>query len=388
MKVMQVIASMDNADGGAVQVVTELARALSKKGIGITIFAPSHDGHQGETITIKDVEVRLFKKGFFSEHWGGYAPSLGRALRNEAPHFDLIHLHGLWYYPLYAAYRAATLNRIPYLVTVHGELAKGALQRRSFKKKIYSALIQKKILREAHAIQALSQNEAQDIARFVHNSDIVIIPNGITIEEFRSGFDSHWIENVYPQIKDKKIILFLGRVTEEKGLETLSRAFSIISRKRSDVCLLIAGPDKWGYKARLEKKLEREGIMDKVIFTGMLTGDQKRSALSCANVFVLPSHSEGFGVAILEAMFFGLPVVISRQCGFKEVEKINAGRIVDIDAMTISETLIELLDNPRECKEMGEQGKRFLEKGEYSWDLIGEKFLSVYKKIVNPQKNV
>ena len=98
--------------------------------------------------------------------------------------------------------------------------------------------------------------------------------------------------------------------------------------------------------------------MDKVIFTGMLTGDQKRSALSCANVFVLPSHSEGFGVAILEAMLSGLPVVISRQCGFKEVEKINAGRIVDIDAMTISETLIELLDNPRACKEMGERGKR------------------------------
>jgi glycosyltransferase involved in cell wall biosynthesis len=122
--------------------------------------------------------------------------------------------------------------------------------------------------------------------------------------------------------------------------------------------------------------------MDKVIFTGMLTGDQKRSALSCANVFVLPSHSEGFGVAILEAMLSGLPVVISRQCGFKEVEKINAGRIIDLDPITISETLIELLDNSRACKEMGEQGKRFVENGEYSWDLIGEKILSVYKKIV------
>ena len=329
MKVMQVIASMDKADGGAVQVVTELTRALAKKGIGITIFAPSHDGQEGDTITIKDVEVRLFKKGFFSKHWGGYAPSLGRALRNEAAHFDLIHLHGLWYYPLYAAYQAATLNRIPYLVTVHGELAKEALRRRAFKKRIYSALIQKRMLKEAHAIHALSPKEAQDISSFVHNPDVVIIPNGITIEEFRSGFDSQWIKNVYPQIKDKKIILFLGRVTEEKGLETLSQAFSIIARKRSDVCLLIVGPDKWGYKAILEKILKREGVRDKVIFTGMLTGNQKRSALGCANVFVLLSHSEGFGVAILEAMLCGLPVVISRQCGFKEVEKINAGRIVD-----------------------------------------------------------
>ncbi|HJX32192.1 MAG TPA: glycosyltransferase [Thermodesulfobacteriota bacterium] len=383
MKVMQVIASMDKADGGAVQVVTELTRALAKKGIGITIFAPSHDDHEGDAITIKNVEVRLFKKGFFSKHWGGYAPSLGRALRNEAAHFDLIHLHGLWYYPLYAAYRAATLNRIPYLVTVHGELAKQALQRRAFKKRIYSALIQKKILKEAHAIHALSPMEARDISRFVRNPDAVIIPNGITIEEFRGGFDSQWIKNVYPQIKDKKIILFLGRVAEEKGLETLSQAFSIMTRKRSDVCLLIVGPDKWGYKATLEKLLKREGIMDKVIFTGMLTGDQKRSALGCANVFVLPSHSEGFGVAVLEAMLSGLPVVISRQCGFKEVEKINAGRIVDIDAMTISKTLVELLDNPRACKEMGERGKRFIEKRGYSWDSIGEKILSVYKKIVN-----
>jgi len=383
MKVMQVIASMDKADGGAVQVVTELTRALAKKGISITIFAPAHDGQAGDTITGKNVEVRLFKKGFFSKHWGGYAPSLGRALRNEAAHFDLIHLHGLWYYPLYAAYRAATLNRIPYLVTVHGELAKEAFRRRAFKKRIYSALIQKKILREAHAIHALSPKEARDISRFVHNPDVVIIPNGITIEEFSGGFDSQWIKKTYPQIKDKKIILFLGRVAEEKGLETLSQAFTIITRKRTDVCLLIAGPDKWGYKATLEKLLKRKGIMDKVIFTGMLTGGQKRSALSCANVFVLPSHSEGFGVAILEAMLFGLPVVISRQCGFMEVEKINAGRIVDSDEMTISETLIELLDNPRACKEMGERGKRFIENGEYRWDLIGEKILSVYKKIVN-----
>jgi len=123
--------------------------------------------------------------------------------------------------------------------------------------------------------------------------------------------------------------------------------------------------------------------MDKVIFTGMLTGDQKRSALTCANVFVLPSHSEGFSMAILEAMLSGLPVVISRQCGFKEVEKINAGRIVDIGPNPISETLIELLDKPHACKEMGERGKRFIETGEYSWDLIGEQILSVYKKIIN-----
>lgn len=383
MRVLHAIASLDPADGGAVQVVSELTQALAKKGVHITIIAPSPDGSSGTQKTIPDVEIMLFKKGFLSKYWGGYAPFLARTLREKTAHFDLLHIHGLWYYPLFAAYRAAKINRKPYLVTVHGELAKQALQRRRFKKRIYSALIQKRILHEAQAIQALSKKERKDILRFVHNSNIVVVPNGINIEEFGSTFDREWLKNYYPQLIEKKIILFLGRINKEKGLEILSQAFLNVTKKRNNVYLLIVGPDNWGYKARIEKILKQRDVFDKVIFTGLLTGDQKKSALNGADVFVLPSSSEGFGLAVLEAMYSGLPVVISRQCGFQEVEEINAGRVVDIDAGKLAETLIELLDNPRACKEMGERGRRFVESGEYRWDVIAGKILSVYEKIVN-----
>jgi len=117
----------------------------------------------------------------------------------------------------------------------------------------------------------------------------------------------------------------------------------------------------------------------------MLTGNEKLAALSRADIFVLSSYSEGFSMSILEAMACGLPVVITKQCNFPEVEGIGAGKIIDADANHLSEALIELLDNPELCKDMGDRGKRLVME-KYTWDKVADQMIAAYEEILGGRK--
>ena len=387
MKVLYVVASLDPSDGGAVKVVTELTQVLATKGVEITIFAPSRKENKVRIGNQGGVTTALFPTGFFARYWAGYSKPLAEALKDEAPGFDLIHTHGIWYYPQFAVYQATKGTTKPIVASIHGELSQGNLRRAAFKKKIFSALVQRKIFKVASAIHAVSPQEVEDIIRFVGNVNIAIVPNGVNPAEFAGPPSSAWIKKRYPHIQGKKVILFLGRISSGKGLDTLAQAFGRVVRELETVCLLVVGPDNWGYKSTIDKILIREGISDKVIFTGMLTGNEKRAAFDCADVFVLPSLSEGFSMALLEAMLCGLPVIISPQCNFAEVETARAGKIVDVDVNPLAKALIELLKNPDAGREMGRRGAKLVEQ-KYTWNTIADKMLALYEGLVKGHRSL
>lgn len=381
MQVLYVVASLDPSDGGAVKVVTELTQVLAKKGVEITICAPSRKDTTVRIGKHEGVTIALFPVGFFAKYWAGYSKPLAEAIQKEAPRFDLIHTHGIWYYPQFAVYQATKGTQKPIVASIHGELSQGNLRRAAFKKKIFSALMQRKIFTAASAIHAVSPKEAEDIVRFVGDVNIEIIPNGVNPVEFAGPPSSAWITKRYPHIQGNKVILFLGRISSGKGLDTLARAFGRVVRELEAVCLLIVGPDHWGYKGTIDKILVWEGISDKVIFTGILTGNEKKAAFDCADVFVLPSLSEGFSMALLEAMLCGLPVIISPQCNFPEVEMAQAGKVVDVDVNPLAKALLELLKNSEACKEMGRRGAKLV-RAEYTWDIVADKMLALYEGLV------
>jgi glycosyltransferase involved in cell wall biosynthesis len=384
MKVLHVLASSDRADGGAVQVVMELAPFLSKKGLGVTIFAPQSRGGETGSKRCQGVDTVLFSTSAFSRLWLGHSRSLTQALFRQVPSFDLIHMHGLWYYPQFIAYRAAMSAKKPFIITVHGELNANKMRFSRLKKRIYSAVIQKKILEQASAIHAVSEQEAEAIRNFTVNKKIFVLRNGLDPKKFDrdTGSTNAGLEDFYSQRKDKKIILFLGRIDEAKGLKILAQAMGKIRKQRDDILLLIAGPDNWGYRPKLVKTLREEGIFDKVVFTGMLDEGEKILALKHATIFALPSYSEGFSIAVLEAMACGLPVIITRQCNFPEVEKEQCGRVIDVDAGQLSRALLELLNNPELAAEMGMNGRRLVRKY-YSLDTIADKLIETYEKALS-----
>lgn len=381
MNVLHVAASLSSEWGGPTRVVTGLTEALAKKGIKVSIFASSEDDKGVCIKNIKGVDVKLFPKNLFSRFWTSYSSSLAKALIKEITKFDLIHIHEIWHHSHFVAYRLAKKFYKPYVVTIHGELEPWCLNYKAFKKKIYSFLIQRKILKEAAALHAVTEAEVKDIHNFVENKKVFLIPNGLNLEEFENLPQREEFERLYPQLKEKKVILFLGRIHPIKGLDILAKAFGTVLKKRDNIQLIIAGPDDDGYKNMVVEMLKVEGALNNVIFTSMLTGNEKLAALSRADIFVLPSSSEGFSISVLEAMACGLPVVITKQCNFPEVEELGAGKVIDTDATQLSDALIELLDNPDLCKEIGNRGKRLVAE-KYTWDKVADKMITVYEKIL------
>lgn len=382
MRLLYITASMSHKWGGPTKVVAELTEKLVEKGIEITIFSPFRRGEKLEVVKLKGVKLCLFRQSFTDKLWTSCSSELERAIQKEVNNFDIIHIHEIWHYPHYITYKAAKTAGKPYVITIHGALDPWCLGYKSFKKNIYALLIQKSILKEANVLHATTDEEVKQIKNFVSNNNIVMIPNGINSEDFMNLPSRKELKKLYPKLIGKKILLFLGRLHPVKGLDLLAKAFGIITRERDDVYLLIAGPDSDGYKAKVKQIFEKERILDKIIFTGMLEGQNKLVALSGADIFVLPSYSEGFSMAILEAMICKLPVVITRQCNFPEVAEYEAGIVSEPDLKQLTEALNTLLNNSKLCKKMGENG-RILVLENFTWDKIADKMIKVYEDILN-----
>jgi len=387
MKVAHIAASMSPEWGGPTKIIAGLTKALVEKGINVSVFAPIADGEDINTCELKGVDIKLFPKSLLSRFWTSYSSPLAKALIKEASYFDLIHIHEIWHHPHYVAHRVAKRFDKPYLVTIHSALEPWCLNYKAFKKKIYGRLIQKRILKEASLLHAITENEVKNIRAFViNNTPIVMIPNGINLQEFQNLPPKEDVVKFYPQLKDKKIILFLGRIHPIKGLDLLAKAFAKISQEVEDIYLLVVGPDEGGYQAQIEKLLAKEGVLNKVIFTGMLTGYKKLAALSGADFCVIPSYSEVRGIVALEAMACGLPVIVTTGCNFPEVAEYNAGIVINPDVDELAKAMTTLLVGTRHgVSNMEKNGKRLvLEK--YTWDKVADKMITAYEEILGSRK--
>lgn len=381
MKILHIVISLAPEWGGPTKVVTELTEALVKKGLEISIFAPVKKGDEVKIVRPKGVNLRLFEQGFFARWWSGYSPALAKAVAQEIDKFDLVHIHELWSYPHFMTYRTAKKIKKPYVITVHGGLEPWAINHKALKKKIYSVLVQKRILREAVALHAITNEEVKHIRAFGVDNRTIMIPNGINLKEFQTLPVRRDLEQLYPQLAGKQVLLFLGRLHPKKGLDILARAFGKVARERDDLCLLVVGPDSEGYRAEVVKILAAEGTLDKVVFAGMLTGHEKLAVLGGADIFVLSSYSEGFSMAVLEAMVSGLPVIITRQCHFPEVAEAEAGLVIEPEVGQLATAMEKLLDEPQLRQEMGGNGRRLVNE-KFTWDKIADQMIEMYDEVL------
>lgn len=381
MKVLHVVASLSHEWGGPIPVVKGLTEMLARKGVEITIFAPVKRGARNNTVEPEGAEVRVFEQGHLSRIWTAYSSDLARTLSREVSRFDLIHIHEIWHHPHFAAYRAAKRAGKPYIVTIHGALEPWCLGHKALKKKVFTLLIQRHILQNAAALHALTQAEGRQIRAYKVTAPVIVIANGIELSSFRQFRERKELEKLYPELKEKAAILFLGRIHPKKGFDILARAFGRIARARKDVYLVVAGPDSEGYRAQVERMLESEKVLDRTIFTGMLTGQEKLAALSRADIFVLPSYSEGFSIAVLEALACELPLVITRQCHFPEVAEAKAGIVIDPDPDQLAEALITLLNNADLRRGMGDNGKRLVME-RFTWDKTADQMIQLYQSVL------
>ena len=385
MNVLHVTPSMSPTWGGPVIVVSELIPALYDEGIHCEIATTR--GHRvGADITGPEgVPTHVFDTGLAARLWTAYSRDLARFLDDSITRFDLIHIHEIWHYAGYAAFLAAKKRNLPCVVTIHGELSEWSLQHKAWKKLIYRKAILDRVLRNADALHAITFPEKDRIAELGYNTPVTVAPNGIDPTPYDNLPDPSEFLDRFPILKGKRVILFLGRLNPKKGLDILARSFSALKSRFPDVVLLIAGPDEEGTRHMMESILESQGNLDRTVFTGMLTGTEKLAAMSCADIFVLPSYSEGFSIAILEAMAARLPVVITDNCDFPEVAKHGAGFVVEANDAPVAQAIGTLLSDANLRARMGQMGRELVTE-RYTWKAAASTLADLYKSLVSDRK--
>ncbi len=295
-----------------------------------------------------------------------------RALVTQA---DAVHIHGIWREQCSVGGQFARAARKPYLVSAHGMIEPWALRNRALKKKVYWNLIEKRNLNSAGCLRALTSAEAAQYRELDLHPPIAVIPNGVAAPPC---IDSEPFFRKFPDLQGNDIILFLGRLDKKKGIRLLCEAWARICSEFPDAHLVIAGPDAEGQQASLETFVAERGISPRVTFAGMLRGQEKWAALLAAGCFALPSFSEGFSIAVLEALSTGTPVILSRQCYFPEIEQYGCGWTVDPNLpQTIEAALRECLcASAQQRQDMGAHARR-LARERFSWPVIGAQSAAV-----------
>jgi glycosyltransferase involved in cell wall biosynthesis len=365
--------------GGPAEVVPKLCNSLSQLGCRVTLIAL--DGPLSDaTIQCCNAGVDLRTHLFKDLNNIGYSPDLSKDLRNLVGSVDIIHNHGMWQWPNWAATKWARCYKKPLVITPHGVLTKGMLQRSRLKKLIAWALFDKKSIKYASAIQAFTEAEMLEMQPRIKGKNIVILPNGVDLWELP---DKNVFQQRFPQIHGRKVLLFLARVHPIKGVFDLIDAWKILCKRHQQWHLVIAGKLEAECIGTIDAKIKNLGLHTSVTLAGPQYGDHRLEAYAAADAFILPSYAEGFSTSILEAMACRLPVVYTLPCNFPEA----AGQGAGILGPTGVEPLVKNLEkffNMSDAgqKEMGNKGRGLVER-QYTWPKVGRQMLAVYEWLIH-----
>ena len=312
---------------------------------------------------------------FFPTAWGsgrmGISPQMRRWLDLEANSADLIHFHSVWLMPAVYASRAARRHSIPFVVSPHGTLSQWAFASGSRFKPMLWKFLQRPALESAACFHATAESEYQDIRRHGFRQPIAVIPNGIDLPTP--------CRMLNPNVKT---LLFLSRIHPIKGISDLLHAWSVVQGRFPNWRLQITGPDHRSYLQKM-RALSAQLKLDRTEFTGEHIGVAKDDALARADLFVLPTHSENFGICVAEALAAAVPTIVSKGAPWDQIENKRAGWWPDIGI----EPLVECLTNALSCsaedlQAMGERGRIWMAE-DFSWSASGKKLADVYQWLSN-----
>lgn len=374
MKVLHVSPSFFPAVryGGPVESTLRLCQALLNVGVEVDVVTTNCDGPvdlPAETDHWSQIEgLRVW----YFRRWPriDFAPSapLAAFLWREVQNYELVHINAAFSLPSAMAAWACRIRGVPYLVTPRGSLRKPALALKRWKKAPYWLLVEKANLTRAAAIHATSQMEGNDIEELGLDAPVFVVPNGVTLRPPQGGR------------RHPERVLFLGRLHPVKAVDRLLQAMSILGRSQSKLELLVAGPDDSGEKARLVRLLSGLEPRPAVTFLGPVGEEEKTRLLATAGALVLPSHTENFGLVVVEALAQGTPVVASRNTPWAELEASGAGRWVENDPGSLAEAIRSVLATCMEPR-IGCAARELATK--YAWTEVGRRMAAVYGTILH-----
>lgn len=381
MKVLHTISGIWEHTGGPAETVPRLCAGLVKAGNHVTIA--TLDGPLSSAALESNNEGVTIKT---YPHLGQFSTSIIKGIYDLSSQTDLIHGHGLWLSTNWATGIIARKLKKPVIISLHGALNPNALLHSRMKKQIAGIVFDNSNLKTACCFQANSESEYLAIRSYGLNNPIAVVPHGVNNAFFKQLPSSDSLRLRYGIPVGKKIVMFMSRISWEKGLEDLAEAWNTISSNSQDWVLLIVGQGNKDYVNQLKALFKSRSGGDRVIWTGMLTGTDKLAAYAAASLFVLPSHTENFSLVIAEALAAGLPVVTTQGTPWSELVEKQCGWWVPIGATSLSIALREALALPEaERRKMGDNGKALIA-SKYTWDQIACQMIDVYKWVLDGGK--
>ncbi|RMH35574.1 MAG: glycosyltransferase [Nitrospirae bacterium] len=396
MKILHVIQAWSLSFGGTSTVIHGLTKAQSEGGLEVHVITTNLDTPSGELLDVpvnRPIETNGANVRFFPISNGAllYSGGIRSFLKHHCRDFDLIHVHGLYRFPMtYAAFQARK-QRVPYVITPHGALDPYLYQRSTkgsvLLKRIYEWLFEMRSLHRASAIHYTAEEERQRAAFLNIQAPSFVVPNGLDWEMFRT-LPPRGNFRKRLGLSKEPMLLFVGRIHFVKGLDILVDAFARVRKILPNAKLVIVGPDNDGYGREVQERVHRLDLQGEVIFTGALSGHELLQAYVDADVFVLTSYTENFGMTVVEAMACRTPVVISDQVNiYREVQSSGAGFVTQCDAGEVAAAIGKILTVSQEERlRMGESGRMFVEE-QFTWPVVVQRLSEEYERVTQGAKS-
>lgn len=367
MRVVHTVPAVTEEASGPSYSVVRLCESLIDKGQVVTLA----------TLDWSPLPSQLPFIRTFPLGWGprrlGRSPAMKKWLSDQAESrsVDLIHNHSLWMMPNVYPGKVARRYRVPLVVSPRGALSSRAMHSGSYVKMIFWPLFQRSVLDAAACLHATAASEYDDIRRMGFNQPVAIIPNGVDIPDLlpKAG-------------KNLRTLLFLGRIHHIKGLDMLLPAWRAVQDRFPNWRLQIVGPDDRGYLAQM-LRLASQLHLERVEFSGAVFGKQKLQVYRDADLFVLPTYSENFGMTVAETLASGTPAIVTKGAPWSQLASRQAGWWIDIGIDPLVACLEQALAIPSDTlMAMGLRGKRWMET-DYSWKHLGQQMAQTYSWLLD-----
>jgi glycosyltransferase involved in cell wall biosynthesis len=390
VKVLHVIPSLAARTGGPAVSVVEASLALRELDVESSVFAtdmgtPASAPHRRADAGALPpgahaLDVRLFESR--APRRFAFSTELGRALTREIGAYDVVHIHSLFLFPQFAAYRNARAHGVPYVVSPRGSLDPYLRTKGRTRKALVHLLWQRAMLASAHGLHLTSVGEAELVVDVAPSVPRHVVPNGIDWNAFQALPNATAFRARRLGGHEGPLVLYLGRISFKKGLDTLIESLADLGSAHADAALAIVGPDDEGLTPALRKLAAARGIANRVHFTGMAHGEERLAALAAADVWALPSRTENFAVALVEALASGRAVVTTNAVNLSpQLEAEGAALICRPNRVELAQALDALLRDETLRVELGTKGREHARR--YDWAQVAPQHAAMYEAVAS-----
>jgi glycosyltransferase involved in cell wall biosynthesis len=399
MKVLHVIPSISERSGGPSQAIIPMCRSLGALGVGV-VLATTNEGVSSSEFRVSSLssslpsgtgdsairEFRGVRTICFPKQLGRsfkYSRPFAQWLEGNVSDFDIVHIHAVFNHASIAAARACRKHKIPYIIRPLGTLDPWSMKQKSLRKKAFWLAGVNAMVSSAAAVHytARAEQEGTELSLGVNHG--VVVPLGV---ELPGGGPKSRVRlaATLPLLGDHPYVLVLSRLLPTKGIDVLLQAFLELIKQDEfvDWRLVLAGEGPADYVDSLRAAVSTANASEQVLFAGWLGGEEKDAALSNAALLALPSYHENFGLCVIEAMAYGVPVVVSPQVNLApDIQTAGAGWVAEIEVGALRAALTAAFSSPAELARRGAAGRKLA--GKFEWSVIAGQLTNLYSTILS-----